>query len=68
MHINKRNLELAMGKKAVDFTKLAELSKVSRTTLSYINNGKSCRPIVAGKIAAALDVEISDLIEDEKEA
>lgn len=65
MRINKMNLEIAMGDKAVNFTELAKLSKVSRTTLSYINNGKSCTPVIVGKIAKALDIGISDLIEKE---
>lgn len=65
MQIKKTNLEIAMGDKAVNFTELSKLSKVSRQTLSYIYNGKECTPVVAGKIARALDVGISDLIEKE---
>lgn len=65
MRVNKNKLELAMGVKALTFVKLAKLSNVSRTTLSYINNGKSCRPEIAFKIANALNVSVEDLIEKE---
>lgn len=48
----------------MNFSKLANNSKVSRATLSYIKNGKSCRPDVTAKIAAALGVDVTDLIEE----
>ncbi|MEA4804794.1 helix-turn-helix transcriptional regulator [Acetobacterium wieringae] len=65
MRIDKMNLEIAMSEKSLNFTKLAEKSKVSRATLSYINNGKSCRPEIVKRIATALGVDVSDLIEKE---
>lgn len=55
---------MAMARNAVNFSKLAENSGVSRTTLSYINNGKSCRPEIALKISSALNVDIMELIEN----
>ncbi|WP_170253863.1 helix-turn-helix transcriptional regulator [Acetobacterium paludosum] len=64
MKINKTRLGLVMGEKSLNFIALAKISNVSRTTLSYINNGKSCKPEIAIKIAKALDVEVKDLIED----
>lgn len=65
MKINKIKLEIAMSEKYLNFMKLSKVSGVSRTTLSYINNGKSCRPDVAGKIAKALEVSVEDLIDKE---
>lgn len=64
MKINKTKLGIAMGMKSLNFTALAKLSGVSRATLSYINNGKSCKPEIAIRIAKALDVEVKDLIEE----
>lgn len=49
----------------MNFSELANSSKVSRPTLSYIKNGKSCRPDVAAKIAAALGVDVTEIIETE---
>lgn len=65
MNINKRKLAIAMAECECNFKQLATLSKVSRTTLSYINCGKSCTPEVAGKIAKALGKPVTDLIEEE---
>lgn len=42
---------------------LAELAKVPQSTISYIEQGKSPRTITLLKIAKALDVKISELLE-----
>ena len=64
MHISKLKLNVAMANMNLNFTELSKKSGVSRTTLSYINNGKSCRTYVALKIVAALGIEFRDLLED----
>lgn len=66
MRLRATDLMIAMAKKQLNFSKLAKECGVSRVTLSYIKNGKSCKPDVAGKIAKALDVspeEIFDVID-----
>lgn len=63
MKVDKMKLNLLMANSNVNFTKLAIISGVSRATLSYINNGKQCRPEVARKIADALGVSIETLID-----
>jgi putative transcriptional regulator len=63
MKISKTKLSIEMARSGMNFLKLAKKSGVSRTTLSYINNGKSCSPIVAGKIASALRTDICGLVE-----
>lgn len=64
MRFSKVKLGIAMSRKGYNFLTLAEASGVSRTTLSYINNGKTCRPDIASKIANALEVDITELLED----
>lgn len=64
LKINKNKLGIAMARKGMSFKELAERSCISRTTLSYINNGKSCRPEVVSKIAVALNVDVIELIEE----
>lgn len=54
---------IAMAKKQLNFSKLAKECGVSRVTLSYIKNGKSCKPDVAGKIAKALDVSPEEIFD-----
>jgi DNA-binding Xre family transcriptional regulator len=65
MKIKKSILELALAEKGFTFADLAAASGVSRATLSYINNGKSCRADIALKIARALGKNVSELIEKE---
>lgn len=67
MKINVNKLSIAMARAGMNFSELANSSKVSRPTLSYIKNGKSCRPDVAAKIAAALGVDVTEIIETERE-
>ncbi len=43
---------------------LAERSGVSRATINYIKCGKSCTDEVGKKIAMALGVKVTELIED----
>lgn len=58
---------MAMVRKQFNCSDLAKASGVSRATISYIRNGKSCKPDVAGKLAVALSVPIEELIETKKE-
>jgi putative transcriptional regulator len=64
MNISKIKLNIIMASRGLNFIDLANLSKVSRVTLSYINNGKACRPDIAYKIATALNVNVTELIEE----
>jgi len=61
MKLNKLKLALAMDNKGYNFKLLSENCGVSRTTLSYLNNGKTCKPEVLFKIAKALDVKVEEL-------
>lgn len=63
MKINKIKLGVAMANNGMNFIELAIASGVSRTTLSYINNGKACRPDIVHKISVALKISIEELIE-----
>ena len=46
--------------------RLAELSGVSRVTINYIKGGKSCSDEVGQKIAKALGVDVTEIIETEE--
>lgn len=66
MRIKKIRLAVAMAEQDMNFIKLSKACGVSRQTLSAINNGKSCKPDVAGKIARALGVDVTELIDEER--
>jgi len=63
MRVSKFKLGLAMLHKEWNFTQLAEMSGVSKATLSAVNCGKSCKGEVVCKIAAALGVDPAELVE-----
>ena len=63
MRVKKVKLALAMAEREFNFIDLARECGVSRASLSYVNNGKTCRPATAGKIAQALNVPVEQLFE-----
>lgn len=64
MKLDMQKVEIAMGESGFNFSTLAIACGVSRTTLSYIRNGKSCKPDIGGKIAKGLNVPLQSIIED----
>lgn len=53
-------------KKKISQEKLAKLAKVDRSALSYIETGKSCPSLrTLQKLAKALGVKVSELLEEE---
>lgn len=63
MKINVTKMLLAMAEHQMSVNELAEKSGVSRGTISAIRAGKTCRPEIAGKIAQALNMPLTELIE-----
>ena len=64
MRINRVKLVSELTRQDMTQTRLAELSGVSRTTINYIKCGKSCSDSVGNKIAKALGVDVTEIIED----
>lgn len=64
MRIDRIKFVAALAKQDMTQKKLAELSGVSRATINYIKSGKSCTDEVGEKIAKALKMPISELLED----
>lgn len=64
MKLDLEKLKIAMAEKEVNFSRLADLAGVSKQTVSYIKNGKSCGTDVAGKLAHALGVSVKDILEE----
>lgn len=67
VHVKTDVMLVAMAKKRFNCANLAKASGVSRATISYIRNGKSCKPDIAGKLAEALEVSVEELIDTKKE-
>lgn len=64
MRIDKAVLAYELARREWRQKKLAEISGVSRATISAISCGKTIAPITAQKIAAALNVPVEKLVEE----
>lgn len=65
MKIDKTKLRFAMLKAGVETMRaLSKASTVNPHTLSAITNGKTCRMDTVAKLAAALGVDPSEIIEE----
>lgn len=63
MRIDRIKLITELEKRDITQKRLAELSGVSRATINYIKGGKRCTDEVGQKIATALGVEVTEIIE-----
>ena len=63
MRIDRVKLVTELMRKDMTQKQLAELSGVSRATITYIKGGKSCSVEVGRKIAKALNVDVAQIME-----
>lgn len=64
MKINTKTFNVLLAKRQLSITDLAEKSGISKTTLHNIKNGAYAIPKTVGKISEALNVDVTELIED----
>lgn len=67
VNIDVDKMLIAMAERKYNCAGLAKASGVSRATISYIRNGKTCKPDIAGKLADALGLSAEELIMTKKE-
>lgn len=66
MKINKNNLDTALAKNCMTLKELSEKSKVATAVLYKIGKDNSnLRTVTVGKIAKALNVDVTELLEKE---
>lgn len=65
MRLDKAKVSLIMAEQDLYQKDLAEKAEMSRGNLSTIINGKNCQPRTAFKIAKALGVDVTEIIETE---
>lgn len=64
MKLDKMKLDLAMASKAYSAKELSQKCGVSQVTITRITKGvQKARPGTVGKIAKALEVPVTDIIE-----
>ncbi len=64
MRIDRIKLLILIATKDISTLELAKKSGLSRQTISCIKQGKRCREETAKKIAKALDVDVTEILED----
>ncbi len=65
MKISKSKLNIALARKQWNQRDLRDNAIVSAQTILNLNKGKSVMTATVGKIAAALGVDVTEIIEDE---
>ena len=65
MKISKSKLNIALARKQWNQRDLRDNAIVSAQTILNLNKGKSVMPATVGKIAAAMGVDVTEIIEDE---
>lgn len=63
MRIDRVRFCTELARKDMTLKKLSDITGVSRQTLSYIKQGKSCTDEIGNKIAGAFKINLSELIE-----
>lgn len=64
MKVNRKKLELSMARACLSSDELAKKANLLRPTLNNAIVGKSVKPVTLGKIAKALGVDVTEILED----
>lgn len=63
MQLNKEKVDIAMARKKMSVINLAEAYGVSRARMHTILNSRNISTVCAGRLAAALGVDVTEIIE-----
>lgn len=63
MRVDRIYLIAKMAEKDMTLKRLCSITGVSRATLSAVRNGKKCSEDTGRKIAAALGVDVAEIVE-----
>ena len=65
MVLSKNKIEIILARKKMSRTKMAEAAGVSRNRVYVILNSRNVTPAVVGRIAKALGVDVTEILEEE---
>lgn len=66
MKANYKKLTLAMARACMDTRDLEKASQLPHSTLNNVIMGVSVRPSTIGRVARALGVDVTEILEDEE--
>lgn len=64
MKVDRRKLELAMARAHMDTRDVVEKAEIPRPTFNNAIVGRGSRPSTIGRIATALGVDVTEILED----
>lgn len=64
MTISNDKVNLALARKQTTVTSICKQAGISRNRFYVILNSKKVAPVTAGKIASALGVDVTEILED----
>lgn len=64
MKLSRDKIDLQLARKKMNITKLAEVYGVSRNRINVLLNQREVSTVSAGRLAAALECDVTDIIED----
>lgn len=65
MKVDKRKLEIAMARAQLNRDALAAKAKIPVPTVCGVYSRGSCKPATVGRIAAALGIDVTEILADE---
>ena len=66
MKVNRNKLRLAMARACMNTIDLSVKAEMPVQTINGVLRGRSIRPATLGRIAKALDVDVTDILEKEE--
>lgn len=63
MRLNRSKVDIAMARKKMTVVQLAETYGVSRARMNVILNSQDVTPVCAGRVADALGVDVTEILE-----
>lgn len=68
MKADRYKLKIAMARACLDSAELAKTANMPRPTVNNVISGRSVRPGTLGKVAAALGVDVIDILMEVNQA
>lgn len=66
MKLSREKVNIAMARKKMTVAQLAEKYNVSRARMNVILNSQVVTPVCAGRVADALGVDVTEIIESQE--
>lgn len=64
MRVDRKKLEIAMARSCVNAEDLQKATNMPRPTLNNVISGRNVRPGTIGKVAKALKIDVTEILED----